>query len=317
VKARVNGVELYYEIHGQGDWLVLAHEFSGGYKSWQPQVDALSRHCRLLVYNNRGYPPSTVPDDPDAYSQEQSIEDLRQLMDHVGVERPVLGGFSMGGSIALNFGLAHPDRIRALVLAGTGTGSIDKAQNTRDFGPIADRFLTDGPAKVGEDYLRGPTRIQLLRKNPAAWKKLYAEFSELSPMGMAYTLRGVQLKRPTMYELEAAHAAPADARAGGRGGRAGAGAEPLPGAHDPARDAGGAAEDGAHAAARGAGGVQRRRAGVHPGAARPLGRPSRSRGKGSGAMTVVALVVVALALGACGPCPGPADARDGVLEIAP
>jgi pimeloyl-ACP methyl ester carboxylesterase len=203
VKARVNGVELYYEIHGQGDWLVLAHEFSGGCKSWQPQVDALSRHCRLLVYNNRGYPPSTVPDDPDAYSQEQSIEDLRQLMDHVGVERPVLGGFSMGGSIALNFGLAHPDRIRALVLAGTGTGSIDKAQNTRDFGPIADRFLTDGPAKVGEDYLRGPTRIQLLRKNPAAWKKLYAEFSELSPMGMAYTLRGVQLKRPTMYELEA------------------------------------------------------------------------------------------------------------------
>lgn len=56
---------------------------------------------------------------------------------------------------------------------------------------------------MGEDYLRGPTRIQLLRKNPAAWKKLYAEFSELSPIGMAYTLRGVQLKRPTMYELEA------------------------------------------------------------------------------------------------------------------
>ena len=202
MKARVNGVELYYEIHGQGAWLVLAHEFSGGYKSWQPQVDALSRHLRLLIYSNRGYPPSTVPEDPDAYSQEQSIEDLRQLLDHVGVERPVLGGFSMGGSIALNFGLDHPDRIRALVLAGTGTGSVDKAQNARDFGPIADRFLTDGPAKVGEDYLRGPTRIQLLRKNPAAWKKLYAEFSELSPMGMAYTLRGVQLKRPTMYELE-------------------------------------------------------------------------------------------------------------------
>jgi pimeloyl-ACP methyl ester carboxylesterase len=56
---------------------------------------------------------------------------------------------------------------------------------------------------VGEDYLRGPTRVQLLRKNPAAWQKLYAEFSELSPIGMAYTLRGVQLRRPTMYELEA------------------------------------------------------------------------------------------------------------------
>jgi pimeloyl-ACP methyl ester carboxylesterase len=182
---------------------VLAHEFSGGYKSWQPQVDAFQQQHRVLVYNNRGYPPSTVPDDPAAYSQEHSIEDLRALLEHVGVERPVLVGFSMGGSIVLNFALRYPEGVRALVLAGTGTGSIDKAQNAREFGPIADRFLRDGPAKVGEDYLRGPTRIQLLRKNPTAWQKLYAEFSELSPTGMAYTLRGVQLKRPTMYELEA------------------------------------------------------------------------------------------------------------------
>jgi pimeloyl-ACP methyl ester carboxylesterase len=203
VKANLNGVELYYEIHGHGAWLVLAHEFSGGYKSWQPQVDALSTHVRLLIYNNRGYPPSSVPEDPEAYSQEHSIEDLRLLMEHVSVQQPVLGGFSMGGSIALNFALMHPERIRALVLAGTGTGSIDKAQNARDFAPIADRFLAEGPAKVGEDYLRGPTRIQLLRKNPGAWQKLYKEFSGLSPIGMAYTLRGVQLKRPTMYELEA------------------------------------------------------------------------------------------------------------------
>jgi pimeloyl-ACP methyl ester carboxylesterase len=165
--APVNGVELYYEVHGEGDWLVLAHEFSGGCKSWHRQVDVLSRRLRLLVYNNRGYPPSTVPEDPAAYSQEHSIEDLRQLMDQLGVARPVLGGFSMGGSIALNFALAHPGRVRALILAGTGTGSIDKAQNARDFGPIADRFLAEGPAKVVEDYLRGPTRVQLLRKSPA------------------------------------------------------------------------------------------------------------------------------------------------------
>jgi len=203
VKATVNGVELDYEIHGRGEWLVLAHEFSGGSKSWQPQVDELQRHYRVLVYNDRGYPPSTVPEDPAAYSQEHSIEDLRQLLAHAGVERPTLVGFSMGGSIVLNFALAYPDRVRALVLAGTGTGSIDKEQNARDFSPIADRLLAEGPAKVGESYLRGPTRIQLLRKKPAAWQKFYAEFSELSPIGLAYTLRGVQLKRPTMYELEA------------------------------------------------------------------------------------------------------------------
>ena len=202
MKATVNGVELYYEVHGRGEWLVLAHEFSGGTRSWQPQVDAFREQYRVLVYDNRGYPPSTVPEDPAAYSQEHSIEDLRQLLSHVGVDRALLIGFSMGGSIALNFALAYPERVRALVLAGTGTGSIDKEQNARDFGPIADRLLKEGPGKVGEDYLRGPTRVQLLRKNPAAWQKFYMEFSELSPVGLAYTLRGVQLKRPTMYELE-------------------------------------------------------------------------------------------------------------------
>jgi pimeloyl-ACP methyl ester carboxylesterase len=201
--ARVDGVELYYEVHGRGEWLVLSHEFSGGFPSWYLQVEPFAERYRVLVYNNRGYPPSTVPDDPAAYSQERSIEDLRQLLTHVGVERPVLVGFSMGGSIVLNFALAYPERVRALVLAGTGTGSVDKEQNARDFGPIADRLLAEGPAKVGQDYLRGPTRVQLLRKHPARWQKLYDDFSQLSPIGMAYTLRGVQLKRPTMYELEA------------------------------------------------------------------------------------------------------------------
>ena len=170
--AGVNGVELYYEVHGQGDWLVLVHEFSGCYKSWEPQLEAFAREFRVLVYSCRG------------------------------VEQPFLGGFSMGGSIALNYGLAYPDRVRALILAGTGTGSADKAQFQREFGPIADRLEREGPRKVAEDYLRSPTRIQLLRKNPAMWRKLHDDFVQLSATGLAHTLRGVQLRRPTMYELE-------------------------------------------------------------------------------------------------------------------
>jgi pimeloyl-ACP methyl ester carboxylesterase len=201
--AKVNGVALYYEVHGQGPWLVLVHEFAGCYKSWHPQIDVISAHYRILVYNCRGYPPSTVPSDLADYSQELSIEDLRQLLDHLGIERTALGGFSMGGSIALNFALTFPDRVRALILAGTGTGSADKQQFTREFGPVADRLEREGVQRVAEDYLRGPTRIQLLRKDPVMWRKFHADFVELSSLGLANTLRGVQLRRPTMYELEA------------------------------------------------------------------------------------------------------------------
>ena len=201
--AMVNGVELYYEVHGSGPWLVLVHEFAGSYKSWQPQLETFARAFRVLVYNCRGYPPSSVPPDVAAYSQELSIEDLRQLLDHLGIDRACLGGFSMGGSIVLSFALAHPGRVRALILAGTGTGSGDKRQFLEEFGAIADRFEREGVRRVAEDYLRGPTRIQLVRKDAAMWQKFHADFVELSSVGLANTLRGVQLRRPTMYELEA------------------------------------------------------------------------------------------------------------------
>jgi pimeloyl-ACP methyl ester carboxylesterase len=198
----VNGVQIYYEVHGDGDWLVLSHEFAGSYKSWQPQLADFTRRYRVLVYNSRGYPPSTVPDDLEAYSQELSVEDLRQLLDRLGIARAFVGGFSMGGSIALTFALAHPGRVRALILAGVGTGSGDRTQFTAEFGAIADRFEREGVHRVAEDYLTGPTRIQLQRKNRPMWEKFHADFVELSAKGLANTLRGVQLRRPTMYELE-------------------------------------------------------------------------------------------------------------------
>ena len=200
--AKVNGVELYYEVHGHGDWLVMSHEFAGCVKSWEPQIPAFAREFRVLVYNWRGYPPSSVPADVSSYSQEFSIEDLRMLLDHLRIEQPRLLGFSMGGSLALSFALAHPTRVRALVLAGTGTGSADKRDFAREFGAIADRFEREGASRVAPEYLSGPTRVQLQRKDPARWHKLVTELGELSSLGLANTLRGVQLRRPTMYELE-------------------------------------------------------------------------------------------------------------------
>jgi len=74
--ARVNGVEIYYEVTGEGFPLVFSHEFAGDYRSWEPQVRFFSRRYRVLTYNDRGYPPSDVPTDLEAYSQEISVEDL-------------------------------------------------------------------------------------------------------------------------------------------------------------------------------------------------------------------------------------------------
>ena len=61
--AEIGAIRLYYEEHGAGEPLVLSHEFAGSVKSWEPQLE-LSRSYRLVLYNSRGYPPSTVPADP-------------------------------------------------------------------------------------------------------------------------------------------------------------------------------------------------------------------------------------------------------------
>ena len=72
-KALINGVTLYYEVHGEGFPLVWSHEFAGDYRSWAPQVRFFSRRYRVVTYNARGYPPSDVPADGDAYTQEQAV----------------------------------------------------------------------------------------------------------------------------------------------------------------------------------------------------------------------------------------------------
>src|SRR5438270_8622571 len=99
--AQVNGIELYYEIHGDGPGLVLAHGAGGNHLSWWQQVPVLSRHFRCVTFDHRGFGSSRdVPGGPGA---EAFIEDLRQLLDHLGIDRVALMAQSMGGWTSLGF----------------------------------------------------------------------------------------------------------------------------------------------------------------------------------------------------------------------
>src|SRR3954449_9628288 len=101
--ALVNGVELFYEETGTGVPVVFCHEFAGDYRSWDPQVRFFDRLYRCVTYCHRGYPPSSVPSDPEAYSQDLLVSDLRSLVDHLGIQKAHFVGFSMGGNVVLNF----------------------------------------------------------------------------------------------------------------------------------------------------------------------------------------------------------------------
>jgi len=108
----VNGIDLYYEEAGAGPPIIFSHEFAGSLESWEPQLRFFSRRYRVIAYNHRGYPPSTVPDDPAAYSEEQLVADLLGLLDTLQIDRSHIVGLSMGGAVALKFAIGHSDRCR-------------------------------------------------------------------------------------------------------------------------------------------------------------------------------------------------------------
>ena len=107
-----DGVNIYYETTGEGFPLVWCHEFGGSYESWESQVRYFSRRYRVITYAARGWPPSDVPTDEEAYAQDVLVNDLYLLLRHLGIEQAHVGGLSMGGSVTLNFGIAHPETAR-------------------------------------------------------------------------------------------------------------------------------------------------------------------------------------------------------------
>ena len=200
--AHVNGVDIYYEVTGKGFPLVWSHEFAGDFRSWEPQVRFFSRRYQTITYNARGYPPSEVPAEPEAYSQENAVEDLYQLLRHLGIEQAYVCGLSMGGNVALNFGITHPDMTRAIIAAATGTGTINREGFEQRMENLARKLETEGMKAAAEGYTKQPNRAQLPRKDQRSWQEFYSLLTTHSALGSALTAKGVQLKRPTIYDLE-------------------------------------------------------------------------------------------------------------------
>jgi pimeloyl-ACP methyl ester carboxylesterase len=198
-----DGVNLFWEEAGDGTPILFIHEFAGDHRSWEPQVRFFSRRYRCITYAARGYTPSDVPKDLEAYSQERAVEDAIAVLDEAGVEQAHVVGLSMGGFCALHLGLRHPHRARSLVVAGCGYGAQPERQDAfrRESNVIAEAFKTEGAAEVAKRYAVGPARVQFQNKDPRGWQEFAAALGEHDSEGAALTMAGVQARRPSLYEL--------------------------------------------------------------------------------------------------------------------
>ena len=198
-----DGIKLYYEDTGTGIPIVFVHEFAGDCRSYESQVRHFSRSYRCIVFNARGYPPSDVPDDVERYSQDRARDDVRAVLDALKIDKAHIIGLSMGGFAALHFGFTYPERTRSLVVAGCGYGaSPDKRQQfVEETEAAAQRFETVDMAKAAESYALGPSRVQFQNKDPRGWREFADQLAQHSSRGSALTLRGVQKRRPSLFDL--------------------------------------------------------------------------------------------------------------------
>jgi len=199
-----DGVELYYEECGQGTPVIWVHEFAGDHRSWEPQMRYFSRQYRCISYAARGYPPSQVPASPTSYSQTRAADDIRSVMDALGIERAHVIGLSMGGFATLHFGLRYPSRALSLVVAGVGYGAEpEQAAEFRNLSEqAAQQFEQLGSAGFAPLYATGASRVQFQNKDPRGWAEFAERLAQHDALGSANTMRGVQARRPSLYSLE-------------------------------------------------------------------------------------------------------------------
>ena len=153
---RANGINIYYEEHGSGEPLLLIMGWGGNAATWMPQIPGLAQHYRVIAFDNRGAGRTEAPEGP--YSIRQMAADTAALLDALAIERTHVFGISMGGMIAQELALAHPERIDALVLGCTSAGGGDAAGAAQLHSEISDfreRVGDDGPDLAWfSDFLR-------------------------------------------------------------------------------------------------------------------------------------------------------------------
>ncbi|GII61123.1 alpha/beta hydrolase [Sphaerisporangium krabiense] len=197
-RAVVNGVTIAYDDAGAGEPLVLVHGHPFDRSMWAPQIAALAGPARRVVvpdlrgYGESGVVPGTTP--LGAFAR-----DIAALLDHLGLDRAVIGGLSMGGQIVMEFYRLFPERVRGLLLADTFAGA-DTAEGRRARRGQAERLLREGMGPYAEEVLTKMIAPYNVAARPEVAAHVLGMMRAAPPAGAAAALRG-RAERPCYGDL--------------------------------------------------------------------------------------------------------------------
>ncbi len=172
----MNGKRLYYEVAGSGHPLVFIHGFSRDTRLWDDQFETFAKHYQVIRYDVRGFGKSALPtDENDAWS-----EDVKPLLDHLGIAHACVLGHSMGGWIATYFAQTYPEAPDALILADGGPPVVQLSQESAEFFRLVYDTAKESGIEAAKEIWHNGRVSEPAREKPEVARRLAEMLSDYS-----------------------------------------------------------------------------------------------------------------------------------------
>jgi 2-succinyl-6-hydroxy-2,4-cyclohexadiene-1-carboxylate synthase len=189
----VNGVTFNVARTGAGPALILLHGFTGSTTTWAEHVPVFAREFDTVAVDLLGHGASSMPAERERYGMQHAVADLTALLDRLSISRAAWLGYSMGGRVALQFAVAQPEMVAALVLESASDGISDqeeRASRVRSDEALADFIEQEGMAAFVDRWERLPLFASHARLPDATREALRRQRLANDPVGLANSLRG-------------------------------------------------------------------------------------------------------------------------------
>ena len=201
--SNINGVNLNYEVAGQGEAIVFLHGMTGSTQDWANQFSVLSPKYRCVALDQRGHGKSAAPSKEEDYSMQIFTDDVLSLLKMLDIQKCCLVGHSLGGFIALEFALKHQDMLAALVLADT---SSDNSARIREYAQLRQKLdelaRSQGMEAAFEfSIANNPMMIERLQRHPELREVTRRKMLQTSVNGSLYGMSAIEKREPVTSRL--------------------------------------------------------------------------------------------------------------------